>query len=216
VLPLPAKGGSVESTTGFPALFGGNTCLDFANSAAARGTATREEHLFDYGDLVRWAAYANLLDEPARRHLHTLAVARPQAAQASFTAALTLREAVFRIFRGLAGGTPPAPADLTLIQQGYAAALATARLEQRGDRFVWNLPADHLHRAWWPAAVAAAKLLTAGPAERVKVCASTGGCQGLFLDTSKNNSRRWCTMDACGTTAKITRQTARRRAVRAR
>jgi predicted RNA-binding Zn ribbon-like protein len=197
---------------GFPTLYGGSTCLDFANTVDARGAATRAEHLFDYGDLVRWSAYANLIDEPATRHLLTLAAARPQAAQASWTAALTLREATHRIFTGLATGTPPASADLALVQQGYAAALTTARLEQRGDKFVWNLPADHLHRAWWPAAVAAAKLLTAGPAERVKVCASTAGCQGLFLDTSKNNSRRWCTMDDCGTTAKITRQTARRRA----
>ncbi|MEU8243429.1 ABATE domain-containing protein [Actinoplanes missouriensis] len=195
----------------FPALYGGNTCLDFANTVDARGADPREEHLHDYADLVRWAAYANLLDEPATRHLRTLATARPQAAQASFAAALTLREAIFRVFAGLHAGTPPAPADLTLIQQGYAAALSTARLEQRGDQFVWTLPADHLHRAWWPAAVAAAKLLTTGPVTRVKVCASTGGCRGLFLDTSKNNSRRWCSMDDCGTEAKIRRQATRRR-----
>ncbi|RAK31322.1 putative RNA-binding Zn ribbon-like protein [Actinoplanes lutulentus] len=196
---------------GFPALYGGNTSLDFANTVDARGTTPHEEHLFDYADLVRWSAYAGLLDEPATRHLLTLAAARPQAAQASYTAALTLREAIFRIFAGRHTGTPPAPADLALIQQGYAAALATARLEHRGDTFVWNLPADHLHRAWWPAAVSAAKLLTTGPLDRIKVCASTDGCQGLFVDTSKNNSRRWCSMDDCGTTAKIRRQTTRRR-----
>ncbi|BBH69639.1 hypothetical protein ACTI_63240 [Actinoplanes sp. OR16] len=200
--------------TGFPALYGGNTCLDFANTVDARGTGTLEEHLSDYGDLVRWSAYAGLLDEPATRHLRTLAAARPQAAQASLAAALTLREAIFRIFAGLADGSAPAPADLTLVQQGYAAALATARLEHRDGAFVWNLPADNLHRAWWPAAVAAAKLLTGGPLDRVKVCASGNGCRGLFLDTSKNNSRRWCTMDDCGTEAKIRRQTARRRATR--
>ncbi|WP_229074809.1 ABATE domain-containing protein [Actinoplanes sp. DH11] len=199
--------------SGFPALYGGNTCLDFANTADRRDGAPQPEHVPGYGDLVRWAAYAGLLDAPATRHLHTLAAARPQAAQASHTAALTLREAIFRVFAGRAGGTPPAPADLTLIQQGYAAALATARLEQRGDTFVWTLPADHLHRAWWPAAVAAAKLLTTGPLARVKLCAA--GCRGLFLDTSKNSSRRWCSMDACGTSTKIRNQNARRRAARA-
>ncbi|MEU4560633.1 ABATE domain-containing protein [Actinoplanes sp. NPDC023936] len=200
--------------TEFPALYGGQTCLDFANTVDARGTGARAEHLAGYPDLVRWSAYAGLLDEPATRHLLTLAAARPQAAQASYAAALTLREAIFRIFAGLATGAPPAPADLTLIQQGYAAALATARLEQRGGAFVWNLPADALHRAWWPAAVSAAKLLTGGPIDRVKVCASGAGCRGLFLDTSKNASRRWCAMESCGTAAKIHRQTARRRAAR--
>ena len=200
--------------TGFPALYGGNTCLDLANTLDARGTPEQEEHLFAYADLVRWAAYADLLDAAGSRHLATLAKARPQAAAASFTAALRLREAIFRVFAGHSRGTPPAPADLALIQQGYAAALGTARLEQRGDRFVWDLPAEKLDRVWWPAAVAAAKLLTGGALERVKVCASGEGCQGLFLDTSKNGSRRWCSMGDCGTAAKIRRQGARRRAAR--
>ncbi|MEU4689309.1 ABATE domain-containing protein [Actinoplanes sp. NPDC023714] len=200
--------------TGFPALYGGATCLDFANTVDARATDAPEEHLAGYPGLVRWSAYAGLLDEPATRHLLTLAAARPQAAQASHAAALTLREAIFRIFAGLAAGAPPAAADLALLQQGYAAALATARLEQRGDRFVWNLPAENLHRAWWPVAVAASKLLTGGSLDRVKVCASGRGCRGLFLDTSKNNSRRWCTMESCGTAAKIQRQAARRRSAR--
>ena len=197
--------------TGFRALYGGNTCLDFANTRDARGGPEPGEHLFSYADLVRWAAYADLLDAAAGRHLATLAKARPQAAQASFTAALRLRETIFRIFAGLSRGTPPAPADLALIQQGYAAALGTARLEHRGDRFVWDLPAEKLDRVWWPAAVAATKLLTGATLERVKVCASGGGCDGLFLDTTKNGSRRWCSMGDCGTEAKIRRQSARRR-----
>ena len=195
-------------------LYGGNICLDFANTLDARGGPDPEDHLGGYADLVRWAAYAELLDAAGSRHLATLAKARPQAAQASFTAALRLREAIFRVFAGLARGTAAAPADLALIQQGYAAALGTARLEQRGDRFVWDLPAERLDRVWWPAAVAAAKLLTGGALDRVKLCASGGRCQGLFLDTSKNNSRRWCSMTDCGTEAKIHRQTTRRRTAR--
>ena len=40
--------------------------------------------------------------------------------------------------------------------------------------------------------------------------AQRGGGDGLFLDTSKNSSRRWCDMNTCGVEAKISRQTARR------
>jgi predicted RNA-binding Zn ribbon-like protein len=57
-------------------------------------------------------------------------------------------------------------------------------------------------------------LLTAGPLDRVKVCASEVGCVGLFLDTSKNRSRRWCSMQTCGVELKVQRQNARRRAAR--
>jgi predicted RNA-binding Zn ribbon-like protein len=52
------------------------------------------------------------------------------------------------------------------------------------------------------------ELLTAGPLDRLKLC---GGCRWLFLDRSKNRSRRWCSMEHCGTAAKMRRYTGRRR-----
>ncbi|MEU4424859.1 ABATE domain-containing protein [Actinoplanes sp. NPDC024001] len=194
----------------FPPLFGGLPCLDFANSVDGRAMPRPEEHLHDYGHLVRWAAYAELIDDDTARHLQTLAAARPQAAQASHAAALRLREAIFRV----CADDTPAAADLAIIQQGYAGAMAAATLTPTGTRYSWTFPGDHLDRAWWPAACSAVDLLTTGRLDRVKVCASTGGCDGLFLDTSKNGSRRWCSMSDCGTEAKVTRQTARRRAAR--
>ena len=42
-----------------------------------------------------------------------------------------------------------------------------------------------------------------------------GGCGWLFLDRSRNSSRRWCSMDDCGARAKARRLTARRRRARA-
>ncbi|MGH3400264.1 MAG: CGNR zinc finger domain-containing protein [Streptosporangiaceae bacterium] len=41
------------------------------------------------------------------------------------------------------------------------------------------------------------------------------GCGWLFLDRSRNGSRRWCTMEFCGAQAKARRLTERRRADRA-
>jgi predicted RNA-binding Zn ribbon-like protein len=112
----------------------------------------------------------------------------------------------------LSGEAAPAEADLALLQQAYAAAMAHAVLVPGGARWTWRLTGDDLDRAWWPAARSAVDLLTSGPVERVKVCASRDGCSGLFLDTSKNRSRRWCSMETCGAEAKVTRLTARRRA----
>jgi predicted RNA-binding Zn ribbon-like protein len=39
----------------------------------------------------------------------------------------------------------------------------------------------------------------------VKQCAGEG-CGWLFLDTSRNHLRRWCTMDECGNRAKMRRR----------
>jgi len=62
-----------------------------------------------------------------------------------------------------------------------------------------------------PVVHAAVELLTSGPLDRVKACA---GCHWLFVDESKNRSRRWCTMEVCGTNEKVRRYLARRAAGR--
>jgi predicted RNA-binding Zn ribbon-like protein len=65
-------------------------------------------------------------------------------------------------------------------------------------------------------AVSAVEVATHGPLHRVKVCAADEGCAGMLVDTTKNNSRRWCEMAGCGNAVKFRRQTARRRAARRR
>jgi len=65
-----------------------------------------------------------------------------------------------------------------------------------GEGFVWD--GDLLA----PIAVAAVDLLRTGPLDRLKVCAA---CPWLFLDTSRNRSRRWCSMSECGARLKMRR-----------
>ena len=197
--------------TGFPELFGGVPCLDFANTVDGRATARPEEKLHAYADLVRWSAYAGLIDAGTAARL---AGSPPAAGTAAFRTALVLREAIFQVFAAIGRGRR-APADaLTVMQGRYAEAMAAARLTPDGDRFAWSFGGEASDAAWWPVAVDAVRLLTAGPLDRVKACAAETGCIGLFLDTSKNHSRRWCTTAGCGVEAKIQRQAARRRSAR--
>ena len=55
---------------------------------------------------------------------------------------------------------------------------------------------------------AAVELLTDGPLDRIKTC---GNCRWLFIDQSRNHSRRWCSMDECGIQMKHARFVERRR-----
>ena len=197
-----------------PELYGGLLCLDFANSADARGTAEIEENLFGYADLLRWSELAGLTGARDTDRLRRLAAGDPAAAAAAYRTAIELREAIFRVFAGIARGTEPASADLAVIQRAYASAMSTARLTPTGAGYDWHWDDLGLDRPWWPVARSAIDLLTTGPLDRVKVCASEVGCAGLFLDTSKNRSRRWCSMQACGVEVKVQRQTQRRRAAR--
>jgi predicted RNA-binding Zn ribbon-like protein len=59
------------------------------------------------------------------------------------------------------------------------------------------------------AIVAAAEI--DGSWDRMKACANHG-CRWLFYDHSRNRSRTWCTMDLCGSQAKMRAYRSRRSA----
>jgi predicted RNA-binding Zn ribbon-like protein len=202
---MRVKHGWVESV--FLELFGGVACLDFANTVDGRATAHPEELLRSYADLSAWSAYAGLIDAGTAGRLAA------RGGDAELRSAVALREAIFEVFAAVGRGRAAPAASLDTVQAYYADAMAVARLVP-GDGYEWRFAGDDPGRAWWPIAVSAVRLLAGGPLDRVKVCAAEAGCIGLFLDTSKNRSRRWCTADGCGIDAKIRRQAARRRAAR--
>jgi predicted RNA-binding Zn ribbon-like protein len=156
--------------------------------------------------VVNWANYASLIDA------ETAASLSDQSPQA-FGKALELREAIFQVFSAVGRHQPVPKQALDTLQKHFAQAMAHAHLD---DQIGWYFTGADPDRAWWPIAVDAIKLLTTGAHDRIKVCAAEAGCVGLFLDTSKNRSRRWCTMDGCGVDAKVKRQAQRRRSARPR
>ncbi len=198
----------VESMHAFESLdvFGGAASLDFANTVDGRGTEQPVDYLPTYAELAAWSAYIGLIDTADAERLDR------HDAPATLRTALSLREAVFQVFRAIGQGRPAPDAALDEVRQRYAESTAAARLAPDGaGAFTWQFEGDDPDRAWWPIAVDAVRLLTGGPLDRIKVCAAEAGCVGLFLDTSKNRSRRWCTMDGCGVEAKVKRQATRRR-----
>jgi predicted RNA-binding Zn ribbon-like protein len=85
-------------------------------------------------------------------------------------------------------------------------------LVRQGEAFGWDWSNnEELDRVLWPVVHAAVQLLISGDLERIKRC---GRCSWLFLDATKNRSRRWCSMEGCGTHEKSERFVARRRAKR--
>jgi predicted RNA-binding Zn ribbon-like protein len=190
-------------------LWGGVACLDFANTLDGRATAQPEELLRTYVDLVAWSEHSGLIDSATSARL------RGRNTDVVLRTALNLREAIFQVFTAIGRGEPPPVLALDEVRRRYAEAATVACLvSDGGGLFEWHFDGDDPDRAWWPIAVDAVRLLTTGPLDRVKTCAAEAGCIGLFLDTSKNRSRRWCTMQGCGIEAKVQRQAKRRRAIR--
>jgi predicted RNA-binding Zn ribbon-like protein len=186
-------------------IVGGNLALDFVNTRGGprQGPATTE-WLSTYEDFATWSTRVGVADSGA-----ALSENAPRsAALAAFARVQACRDDMYEIFRALADeSAPPAPA-LRRIQLAYVEALANAHLlgDTQGYTWKWD-SAGGLLAPLWPIVAAAVELLTHGPTDQIKPCQA---CRFIFLDHSKNSSRRWCSMDDCGKTAKIARYLQRR------
>lgn len=193
---------------------GGNLALDLTNTASDRSGGELREKLFVYGDLMVWAERTSVLAPDRIAALRAEAESRPADAALVLAHVLELREALYRLFSAIAAGREPAAGDLDVLNAYLAeAATAAPRRVVRGEagwEWGWQEGAEPLATPLWPAVWAAGELLTAGDLTRVKECAGEG-CNWLFVDLSRNRSRRWCAMKDCGNRAKARRHYARQR-----
>jgi predicted RNA-binding Zn ribbon-like protein len=175
-------------------LVGGDIALDLANTVnGLRDGVLDQDFLTTPEELAAWAVHAGVAETPPPVDAHVLAQVRE------------LRDAVYAVFRAVAEQREPEPAALAALLAFHAAAVARARLVSAGGGFALAWDGELLG----PLAVAAVDLLRNGPLDRLKLC---DGCPWLFLDTSRNHSRRWCSMNECGGRLKMRRYRARRRA----
>ena len=193
-------------------LIGGALCLDFANTTGWRPDPRGAEYVHDYEDLIAWAEHGGALEPGEARKLLRAAKAEPEHAQAVHRRAIALREAVYRVFSGAASGRGAAAADVDLINRSIGDAYQHLRLAPRDGAFAWEWhdAEGALELPLWRVAQSAASLLISPDLRRVREC-SGENCDWLFVDESKNHSRRWCDMTTCGNRAKARRNYARRR-----
>ena len=189
-----------------PRLLGDRLCLDFVNTVESP-RSDPEEYLFAYPDLARWGRHVNILNDGQVERLLREAERHPDDAGNVFDRAIDLRGAITRIFQAVAAKSEPSRTDLNLLQTEYVSALDQAHLSASEHAFDWIWPdVDALDRMLWDVARSAVKVLTQDDLKRVKQCPGAGDCGWLFYDTSKNASRRWCSMEGCGSRVKMRRQ----------
>jgi len=195
-----------------PRPIGGHLALNFSNTVAWRLSDEREERLPDYAALVAWARASEQLEPAYAKRLLQVAARRPRPARKALHRAHALREAIFHIGGSVGRGQPPGKKAMADVHAARLEALGGARLSWVAGRLEvnWDERDANLDRPWWPVAVAAAELLESHDLRRVRMCAGAG-CGWLFLDQSRNNSRRWCASNDCGNRARVDRFRARQR-----
>jgi predicted RNA-binding Zn ribbon-like protein len=189
-------------------LSGGALCLDFANTVSHRHLPQRHtEHLSHYADLIAFAEQSNLIPPGLAMRLRRRANRSSAEARNAFGRSIVLREAFYRAFSALAAGKPARRQDVQQINDFALEALKHRRLTRKNGDYRWEWQsngANVLDRILWPVAESAANLLTSDDRAAIREC-DAPDCEWLFLDHSRNGSRRWCDMKSCGNRQKARR-----------
>ena len=184
----------------------GALCLDFVNTVGSHGFEQAREKLPTYSDLVRWSKEASLIDDGKALELLAFSEANPSGASKVLEEARGFRETLFRIFGALQRKQSPDQSDLGALNKALRKFPIRLEVRPQGDDFCCSREIAQIIDEWplAPVAWSAADLLVSDQVHHVRQCADAT-CGWLFVDTSKNHSRRWCSMGDCGSQAKARR-----------
>lgn len=192
----------------------GELCLDFANTNRWHASSHPEETLFNYEDLIAWARKLEVLTPQEANQLLRESHRRPDESRKIFERGTELREAIYRIVVSHLYEQSPAPDDLSRLNRELEQAhrYLQISLTESGFQLIWTKDSTNLDRVIWHVARSALELLTSTELlSRVGQCADDRGCGWLFIDWSRNHTRRWCDINDCGNRAKQRRHYERSR-----
>ena len=191
----------------------GRLPLDFANTAEWHASHQPLEMLETYPDLVAWSEDAQLLNKSEANHLLVNAEAAPKDAAKALKKVVAIRDVIYRIMSAIATGETPRESDLNKFNIALTAGFKKTRISATSEGFewTWDKSDQAFDQILWPVLRSTAELLTSQEIKQVGQCADDRGCGYLFYDTSRNHSRRWCSMESCGNRAKAKRHYKRKK-----
>jgi predicted RNA-binding Zn ribbon-like protein len=186
-------------------LIAGHPALDLVNTLDWRFRDNGpEELLAGYDDLLAFTAQAGILSHKQIRQIVRTGNESP-AAQA-VVACRELREAAAEIFYAAVDDRTPPASQIKIVEKFFKEAREHQRLACSGSRLAWEWPASECgpDLPLWILSISAARLMLSDDMRLLRACEKPD-CRWLFLDTSKNHTRRWCDMKICGNRMKARR-----------
>jgi predicted RNA-binding Zn ribbon-like protein len=189
--------------------------LDFTNTANYHADSADHDFFSSYGYLLAWVLDAGLVEAGEAERLARISERTPDQAKHALNSARHLRHVLQRLFSGIAGGGQHDQEALAALNTFVAAWMPRRQLCIVGGayRWSWAHAAEDLEYVLGEVVLAAAELLASPSAAKIRCCP---GCGWFFVDASRNQRRRWCSMAFCGSKAKSRRQYQRQVANRLR
>ncbi|MFY0255642.1 CGNR zinc finger domain-containing protein [Chitinophaga sp. 30R24] len=191
---------SIEKSVTTLRLEGSILCLDFINTVENRKKAAPYDYLNSFKDLLKWYAHTGALSPKIIHTLERLAKDYPQKATIVFDKCKQLRELLHSILSRLVAKKSPLPEDLLLFNRFISEAYASIEISFPAGQGLLQFNAPVLEQVYWWLIKSAVELFISPMVTGVKECP---GCGWLFLDKSKNGSRKWCSMRTCGDVSKV-------------
>ena len=185
-------------------LLGGDLSLDFVNTVHDRHEEPLRNLLKNYLDLVIWVYFAAAINNSQKERLLQKGRENQRKANQIYKDSLQLREAFYDFVVNTINQDEVSRANMQSINQWLSKTFSNLELAQLDNRFVldWKVENFELESVLWPIIRAFVNLVTSEDRNRIKQCSN---CGYLFVDNSKNKSRRWCSMEICGNRVKARR-----------
>ncbi|MFC1481560.1 CGNR zinc finger domain-containing protein [Candidatus Neomarinimicrobiota bacterium] len=182
---------------------GGALCLDFANTYSEDDEGSDYEVFATFGEFIKWAEHAKILTSTEAEDFYLRSLAEPAVVGQLLEEIKTLRHNLHRIFFAIAEDVQPPAKAVDGLNSTIETVYSKLRLEPKDQRYDWSWAgwSEDLAAPIWPVVRSAAELLNSTELVRTRKCHNET-CSWLFVDKSKNHSRRWCDMDVCGNRAK--------------
>lgn len=173
-------------------------CFNFINTVHSRAEGEEPfEYLSSYTKVIKWCRRLEVMEPNRIQVLSDYAEDHPQKAKKALREMLEAREMLYQFFSRIAAGQEVGKAELEVFNKQLSLALTKLRFvaEDKDLQLSWeDEPAD-LKEPLWRVMKSGYDILTEESFERIKECEA---CGWVFLDQSKNKSRRWCNMQTCG------------------
>jgi predicted RNA-binding Zn ribbon-like protein len=178
----------------------------FVNTMAWRLRDPAEERLVSCWALLDWLETNGIAESKHLEAVSRVWKKKPSVANSVYEFAINLREIIYELLVARIRGKAAPKVTLAALNNVLSQPGPTLRTS-RDERYVWQsrLADGDVRDILMPIVFSAVELSTSARSAKVRQCQDDRGCGWLFVDESRAQNRRWCSMGDCGNRAKVRR-----------